>query len=302
MHAFVIGNVTIDETILVDEMPSPGASILGQIGQADLGGKGANQAVVLGRCCLPTTLIAPVGKDARAAMIRQHLNDEPLETILIELAGKASDASLVFRLPDGENSNVTTTASAQNLRVEEVQPHLALARAGDIAILQGNLSETATYGILEHAKTIGMRTAFNPSPLRPYFADLWQWVDIVFLNRGEAQALTGATGREAAEHFLGKGVREVVMTSGREGAVLMNARGTTAHAPAVPCDVVDTTGAGDTFMSVALASAALRNCDLDQLALQHAAQAAAITVSQPGTRSAFPTIQQLQAVFKTSLR
>lgn len=111
MRAYVIGNVTIDETIIVDALPTSGASILGEVGAHDLGGKGTNQAVVMARCGLPTTLVAPVGNDARAAAIRQRLQNEPLVTELVELDGKSSDTSIIFRLPDGENAIVTTTES-----------------------------------------------------------------------------------------------------------------------------------------------------------------------------------------------
>ena len=55
MRAYVIGNVTIDETLAVNEMPQAGASIFGSQRSRDLGGKGANQAIVLGRCGLPTS-------------------------------------------------------------------------------------------------------------------------------------------------------------------------------------------------------------------------------------------------------
>jgi ribokinase len=294
MQAFVIGNVTIDETVLVDEMPTSGVSILGHIGAHDLGGKGANQAVVMGRCGLTTTLIAPVGNDARANQIRLHLNDEPLSSQLIEMSGKASDLSLIFRLPDGENANVTSTESAQSLTLSDVELHLASAQPGDLMVLQGNLSDQTTRDVLDHAKRIGMVNAFNPSPLRPYFADLWPLIDIIFLNEGEAGALSGATGRHAAERLLSKGLQQVVVTSGDKGAILVSPDDF-VHVPAIACDVVDTTGAGDTFMAVALASAALRGRSLDRVALEYATQAATITVSRAGTRRAFPTMSELGA-------
>ena len=52
MRAFVIGNVALDEAVTVDDLPAFGASIHGKAGQTDLGGKGANQAIVLGRAGL----------------------------------------------------------------------------------------------------------------------------------------------------------------------------------------------------------------------------------------------------------
>lgn len=299
MRAYVIGNVTIDETIIVEALPTSGASILGEVGAHDLGGKGTNQAVVMARCGLPTTLVAPVGNDARAAAIRQRLQDEPLVAELVELDGKSSDTSIIFRLPDGENAIVTTTESARNLNSSDVAAKLQAAEPGDLAILQGNLSHQATREILEQARGLQMVTAFNPSPLRPYFSDLWALVDIVFLNQGEALALTGATGDTAANHLLECGVRDVVLTLGREGAILANGQEIIA-VPAHPSVVVDTTGAGDTFMAVALASSARRNCRLDRLAIEHAVRAAAITVSRWGTQSAFPTSSELKALLASS--
>jgi ribokinase len=69
-----------------------------------------------------------------------------------------------------------------------------------------------------------------------------------------------------------------------------------ATIPAVATKAIDTTGAGDTFMAVALASAALRGVELDTRAVGHAACASALTVSRRGTRSAFPTSEELQAI------
>ncbi|MGH6807705.1 MAG: PfkB family carbohydrate kinase, partial [Ensifer adhaerens] len=83
MHAYVIGNVTVDETIAVSEMPAAGASVLGSQRSRDLGGKGANQAVVMARTGLPTSLVAAFGDGFRADMIRQHLASEPLVSRLV---------------------------------------------------------------------------------------------------------------------------------------------------------------------------------------------------------------------------
>ncbi|MBX5159174.1 ribokinase [Rhizobium sp. NZLR8] len=297
MRAYIVGNVAIDETIAVSELPVIGASILGTAGGSDLGGKGTNQAVVMARCGVPTTLVAPVGWDARAETIRHYLAEEPLQSDLIEMQDTSSDVSIIFRLPGGENAIVTTTESAQSLSLSHVARSLSTAGQGDLMMLQGNLSDQATRDILEQARAIGMITAFNPSPVRSYFSDLWGLIDIAFLNKGEAQALTGTTGRDAAEYLLSRGLREIVLTLGSDGATLVNRRDS-IEVPARACDVVDTTGAGDTFMAVALASCGLRGGRLDRQAIEHAAAAAAITVSRHGTRKAFPTVSELETILK----
>ncbi|MCL6709013.1 ribokinase [Pseudomonas sp. R2.Fl] len=292
----MIGNVAVDETISVSTMPEAGASILGREETHDLGGKGANQAVVMARTGLSTTLIAAVGEDFRARTIRDQLALEPVEAKLIALADRSSDFSIIFTTPDGENAIVTTTDSAGSLTPEEAIAALGAASAGDLVVLQGNLGEATTRGLLEEARRRGLVTAFNPSPLRPHFAELWPLVDIAFLNRGEAQSLTGSSDIAATERLLQAGVHQVVLTLGGDGAMLASRGAETATIPAVATSVVDTTGAGDTFMAVALASAALRGVELDSRAIGHAASASALTVSRRGTRSAFPSAGELRAI------
>ncbi len=286
MRAFVIGNVALDEAMTVAEPPTFGASIHAQAVGIDLGGKGANQAIVLGRAGVRCRLCAAVGEDSRADDIRSRLGAEPLEVDLVRIAGVASDFSIILRIPSGDNAVITTNAAASGLTPDAACAALTGAEAGDLLVLQGNLSAETTLAVLRLARRMGMRTALNPSPLRPFFADLWPLVDIAFVNESEATALGGA------DAILAAGVRQVVQTLGAKGARLVMATGDTLVS-AQPCAVVDTTGAGDCFMATALASAAVRGVALDPRALLHAAAAAALTVSRPGTGAAFPSRAEL---------
>ena len=85
---------------------------------------------------------------------------------------------------------------------------------------------------------------------------------------------------------------------GAAGAWLLQ-EGQRRFCPAVPAEALDTTGAGDTFLAVMLASALLRDVAPDALALAHASRAAAITVSRRGTLSAFPGSHELAALLTT---
>jgi len=162
---------------------------------------------------------------------------------------------------------------------------------GDLLVLQGNLSTETTAAALRKAWEMGMQTTVNPSPLRPFFGDLWPLVDIAFVNECEAATLGGT------DTLLAAGVPQVVLTLGSKGARLVTPTGDVLVL-AQPCEAVDTTGAGDCFMATALASAALRGVALDPRALRHAAAAAAITVSRPGTGAAFPTKAELAEILK----
>lgn len=295
MRAYVIGNVTMDESIVVDQLPSVGASIFGRHGSSDLGGKGANQAIIMARCGLPTSLVAPLGEDFRARTIIERLAAESVESRLVRLEGRTTDFSIIFTTPDGENAIVTTTEAAENLRPKDALAALSGATSGDLAVFQGNLSAITTEALLRAAREKGMVTAFNPSPLRLAFQELWGLVDIAFLNAGEALALTGSAGEAAAKKLHARGVRDVVLTLGSEGSILSGG-GSFVKVAAEPAATIDTTGAGDTFMGVVLASALLRGTGVDELALIHAARASALTVSRKGTHGAFPSIEEMSTI------
>lgn len=296
MRAYVIGNVAIDETISVSSMPQAGASILGREETRDLGGKGANQAVVMGRAGLATTLISAIGEDHRGRMIAEQLALEPVTASLVRLAGCVSDFSIIFTTPDGENAIVTTTESAEALSLEAAADRLVPAEPGDLVVLQGNLSEAATRGLLALARDRGLVTAFNPSPLRPYHPDLLPLTDTVFVNEGEAAHLSGTSGEAAVYALVAAGAKRVVLTLGARGALLATPGGAISAIASVPAKAIDTTGAGDTFMAVTLTSAALRGVAIDTRAVAHGAAAAALTVSRRGTRSAFPNPDELAVI------
>ncbi len=289
MRAHVIGNVALDETIAVAALPTPGASILGAPISRDLGGKGANQAIVLGRAGVACRFGSVVGRDARAAEIRACLAAEPIETQLEELGGVASDFSIILMAEAGENAVVTTNAAAEALTPQAAIAMLAGAQAGDLMLVQGNLSRDTTWALLTEARARGMVSVLNPSPLRDFLSGLWSLVDVTFLNEGEAAAVGGA------ESLLARGVGHIVVTLGAKGSRLLSANGS-EEVPAFPAVVLDTTGAGDCFTATALASAALRGVALDRRAIAHAAEAAALTVSRAGTARAFPSREELAAI------
>ncbi len=166
-------------------------------------------------------------------------------------------------------------------------PHMADAVAGDILLQQGNFSLDKTRALFQYARSRGMTTVFNPSPVNPDFCHLWPLIDIAVVNESEAELLQPY------------GVKTLVITRGRRRRPGWSREGLRQFCPAVPAEALDTTGAGDTFLAVMLASALLRGVAPDALALAHASRAAAITVSRRGTLSAFPGSRELAALLTT---
>ena len=140
------------------------------------------------------------------------------------------------------------------------------------------------------AKTLGLRVAYAAAPFR---ADgvtrIMDHVNLLVLNAVEADQLIKATGKSLPE----LPIDEIVVTMGAEGCKWFSNIGKTAKTyPAFAADVVDTTGAGDTFTGY-LVAALDRGFDMES-AIQLALKAGALMVSRRGTADVIPDLKDIQ--------
>ncbi|MEQ1771640.1 MAG: PfkB family carbohydrate kinase [Devosia sp.] len=295
MTFLVLGNVAIDESMAAPAWPHPGATVLvGQPGR-DLGGKGANQALVLARAGALVRFVATIGSDDAGRWIGVALATEGLDTTgLVTLPG-ASDRSLIFVAPSGENAIASTSHCSDALTPAHAEAALAEAASGDVLITQGGLNAETTAAAFAAARRKGMTIVFNPSALRDGFDRLTGLADLLVLNHLEARQLAGdAPPPDLARTLRSRGTRTVLITLGAGGALADGPDGT-HHVDAVPAEVVDTTGAGDCYLAT-LAAALHHHCMPLQSAMRAAAAAASITVTRRGTRAAFPTAAELARI------
>lgn len=299
MKVFIVGNIAMDQTIEIDDFPREGESILGSKVSYDLGGKGANQAIVLSRTGVRTIFIAAIGTDAQSHQMQDLLACEPVIPRLIERENYASDTTVVLKDLTGGNANIATVDCARSVEIADVLPRMSDAVANDLLVLQGNLQHSTTADLIAEARKLNMQIAFNPSPFNPNLIPLLSGLDVLFLNEHEAEQVTGKTGQAAVQDFLNMNIGAVVLTLGARGALLgqRNDNGTDiALVPAQNCAVVDSTGAGDTLQSVTIGSAMRRGGKICAHDLERATRAAAIMVTRSGTKAAFPTQEELKTL------
>ena len=296
MKVFVVGNIVADQTYSVGRLPNEGESVLGRKISVDLGGKGANQSIILARSDISTILIAAIGDDTQASQLSDRLATEPVVPRLIQIPNTASDSSIIIKDRTGKNVIVTTVDCARSLKVSDVEQKMTDAASGDLLVLQGNLELAITKQIIATARKRGMKIVLNPSPFENGIELLLADLDTLFVNQHEAYQITGCEGPVAVQKLLEFGIKTVILSMGEKGALLGTAS-EVLSVPAQTCHVVDSTGAGDTLQSVAIASAILRRSCIDLVALKIAAQAAAFTVSRHGATAAFPTQTELKSLF-----
>jgi len=287
----VIGNAAIDTVVRLDRFPRPGETVIALGASEDLGGKGANQAVVAARCGQPTRLVAAIGADASGERIRASLAAEGVGVEQLSTWTGATDRCIVYVDREGENTIVSAIEAALNF-----EPGNLALEPGDWVLMQGNLRPGVTRERLARAKASGASTMLNPSPTWAAREYDWSLADLVVLNRQEAVELGGRENPlEAARALANAGAGAVVLTLGAEGAAFVT-RGEELHVKAREVDAVDTVGAGDVFcgtlVSARVAGAAWRD------ALSAAAAAAAICVCRAGVQASFPARAEMAAIMR----
>jgi sugar/nucleoside kinase (ribokinase family) len=175
----------------------------------------------------------------------------------VDLAGLERVEGRTFRWSGvyAPDFSTRTTLDTQLNVFEKFQPKLPAAYVGSEYVFLANIHPALQLSVLEQAnaskepKFVACDTMnFWISGERPALLKLLERVDMLLLNDEEARQLSGEANLPAAARAIRKlGPRAVVIKRGDAGALLFHEGGVFA-APAFPIEnVIDPTGAGDSF-------------------------------------------------------
>jgi sugar/nucleoside kinase (ribokinase family) len=196
----------------------------------------------------PVRLVAVVGTDFPSA------HTELLESRSVDLAGLERVTGRTFRWSGvyAPDFSTRTTLETQLNVFQDFRPKLPAAWAASDYVFLANIDPVLQLGVLEQAgkpRFVACDTMnFWISGKRPDLVRLLERVDMLLLNDEEARQLSGEANLPAAARAIRRlGPRAVVIKRGDAGALLFH-EGGVFSAPAFPIeDVVDPTGAGDSF-------------------------------------------------------
>jgi ribokinase len=287
MRLHVVGNVCLDTSFRLERLPRAGETLNGTLTAEGVGGKGANQAVAAARAGADVWFWSAVGQDDTGERLITLL-DADIRTDRILRLPLPSDRSTILVGEAGENMIVSVVPCAEALDPLRDMDLPRLWERGDVLLMQGNLPMEVIRHCLSQAKSAGLQTIFNPSPLADGEKIGFPAVDLLIANRQEAEALTGRSDMQAALRLLlDRGAGAAVITLGAQGCLLAEGGGPPVRVEAPRVDTVDTSGAGDCFAGVV--AGLLSQAVALPRAARIATEAAAYATRRAGTIAAFPS-------------
>jgi sugar/nucleoside kinase (ribokinase family) len=307
-HALVDVQTTADDAFLQTNNIVKGAmqliedrraiELYGKMGPSveTSGGSAANTAVGVVSCGGSAAYIGTVADDELGEIFRHDIRAAGVKYDTPAIAGKApTGRSFIIVTPDGERSMNTNIGVSEKVS----KPHFdtELLRAAKVTYVEGYLFDDGhqfdTWSeLIDTVRRAGNHFAITLSdPFcvdrhRKLFLSLLDGnVDVCFGNEEEVCALFETDSVDVALDELAKRCEIGAVTRGAQGSTLVCGR-TRVDVPAVPVEVVDTTGAGDLYAAGVLLGVA-KGWDLDHCGRMGSAAAAAI-ISQMGARPMKP--------------
>ncbi len=262
----VVGSYATGLTMKVERMPSTGETLLGTGYRVDYGGKGSNQAVGCARLGAHVSFVARIGTDPFGEMALRLYRDEGIDiSYVMHTANVPTGVGfIIIEAASGHNCITIDPGANELLTAADVGRCKAAFTSSAVVLTQLEIPVEAAEAALAHGHQQGAITILNPAPVRPLPPSLLQRVDILTPNQSEAKVLAGLSPaaeiepETVAHRLIRSGVKQVVMTLGENGALIVTDK-SSIRVPAVCMSAVDTTGAGDAFnagLAIALACGA----------------------------------------------
>ncbi|MEH7107882.1 carbohydrate kinase [Bacillus sp. JJ1764] len=292
-----IGGANLDRKLQVKDKAQLGTSNPIESSKS-VGGVARNIAENLGRLGLDVTLLTACGTDSDWAFIEEtsalYMNLDQVSKIPGMATGSYTavldrDGELIIALADME---VYEEIKPEQLLKQEALLSRARCMVADLNCPKETL-QFLTQFANKHERPLVLIPVSSPKMNR--LPDDLTGVDWMITNRDESETYfnikieTDQDWQQAIKSWLSRGVQNVIITNGKNGAMIGNNEEGIFRIPAVPTqEIVDVTGAGDAFSSAVIFSW------LDGKSLQDIAKAGAVNASKT-LQSAYTVRQDLTA-------
>ncbi|MDE3105389.1 MAG: ribokinase [Acidobacteriota bacterium] len=297
----VVGSVNMDLVTRAAHIPAAGETIAGTDFATFAGGKGANQAVAVGRLGYPVQMVGRVGEDAFGLALREGLREMGVNAAAVRVTPGPSGVASIVVAENGENCIVIVAGANGQLSPEDMDAEAERIAGAGMVLAQLEVPLPTVERLAVLCERSGVPLVLDPAPVCALPESLLRRVTWLTPNETEAAGLVGhGEPEQVAERLLALGPQGVVLKLGARGAYLRTQAGYALRVPAFAATPLDTTAAGDAFNG-AFATALLLGRELGAAA-RFAAAAAAISVTRAGAQSSMASMAEVESMLANEER
>ncbi len=291
----------MDLVVYSSSKPSEGETVFGNKFETFLGGKGANQAIAASRLGSAVSFIGKVGNDFFGKTLIKKLEDENIDTDLLQIHDGESGVALINVFENTSQNQIIVVPGA-NAQARSDQITDSDLDCIEVLISQLEVNYEEIEKLFLRAARRGSYKILNVAPAMELKKSLFDETDLFIVNEVELEALSKEplksydidTIKSSVESIPFKKNQSIVVTLGSKGVFVSQNR-QYEYIKGHKVDALDTTGSGDCFIG-ALASRLLENDDLFT-ATHFANKAASLSVTKRGASSSMPTMQEVVNFF-----
>lgn len=294
-NVLVVGSINIDMLYDLSVFPEKGETVSSSKFKTLLGGKGANQAVSASRLGANVSMIGCVGNDSTGDGAIQKLISEGINTFGIKRSEEET-GNAVIMIHDSDNRIILNPGANYMLDVDWIKKNIDLIDKADVVLLQFEISNEVNEFVAQYAKSNGKTVIINPAPARKITTSLKSNFSLLTPNRIEFDDIFMIHNDNEMLNIFKQYPNGIVVTLGSDGVAFSNDKGEYEKIDSLKVNVIDTTGAGDTFNG-ALAFALSNNKSLSY-AVNLANKASSIAIQSYGAQTGMPTLDQIKNIKK----
>jgi ribokinase len=285
----VVGSINVDLVFTSDIRPKAGETVLGNTFSLIPGGKGANQAVAAAKLGAESVMVGCVGHDTNGDFAIVNLNSVNVNTDCIDIVHDNPTGVANIIVAENDNSIIVIPGANYMVSKATIDKYKDVILSADIVLLQLEIPLSTVEYTLELCARNNVKVLLNPAPAVELSTSMIENATYITPNEHELRVILGKDCD--TEEEMKKYHNKLIVTLGSKGVKYFDGNEMNLI-PSYKVDVVDTTGAGDTFCG-AMAAALVRGDSLNN-AIMFANQAAAFAITKLGAQSGMPTIEQLK--------
>ncbi|WP_242698201.1 ribokinase [Bacillus sp. SD088] len=272
----VVGSINVDLVVSSPKWPAPGETIEGGDFNVFLGGKGANQAVAAARFGGEVTMLGAIADDDYGSVALENLKINNINVDHLKISQRETTGKAIITVVNTDNSIIYIPGANNKIDTMYIKDNIEHLSSSNMVLMQNEIPFAVQQFVVKYCYQKGIPLIYNPAPAREIDSWLLDKVSYVTPNEHEFSLIADK------EKYLDK----IICTMGARG-VEYSHKGIKYNIPSYKVEIVDTTGAGDTFNGV-LAVELASGRELHE-ALQTANMAAALSITKNGAQDGMPT-------------